>query len=126
MTRLNLDPVRVVNVRTLPGGQVEALLDVSGRDYQRLLVEPLGMHYSIAGADPEEGAKARDLLYEVLQGVCNDVAHEEDTYPAIVPDRPDAVMVGLVEHCFDAQGWSWHEPGTCEQHGERCCKWVAR
>jgi hypothetical protein len=44
---LNLDEIIVVNVRLLSEGKVEALLRVSKRDYDRLLGDHSGMHYSI-------------------------------------------------------------------------------
>lgn len=52
INRLNLDAATVINVRPLPSGQVEVLIDVSRRDYERLLMDPEGMRYSIPGAGP--------------------------------------------------------------------------
>ena len=60
---LNIDPVTVVNVRTLPDGKVEALLDVSERDYQRLFDDHDAMSYSLP-ANPQ--ASVREQFYEAL------------------------------------------------------------
>lgn len=47
-TPLNLDPIKVVSTRLLASGGVEALLEVSARDYERLLAPGSGAkHYSI-------------------------------------------------------------------------------
>lgn len=64
--RLNLDPVLVVNLRPVANGQVEALLHLSKRDYERLSLDHSGMHYSIA-ASPRQHHDGPKVPHSVEQ-----------------------------------------------------------
>ena len=55
--RLNLDPIEVVNLRPLANQEIEVLLHVSQRDYNRL-IRDRGARYSIPGtAQHHDGPK---------------------------------------------------------------------
>jgi hypothetical protein len=65
MTPLNLDDIMVINLRPLPSGNVEALLRVSKRDYDRLLADHSGMHYSIPAN--MTGRVSKESLFDAVR-----------------------------------------------------------
>lgn len=103
---LNIDLAVVVNVRPLPGGQVEVLLEVSGEDYQRLLDEPQSMTYYL----PEHPqASVREQFYVALDQAterrpsAHYLAKEDGTLRTLVNPHPDGVREH-VQQWFNREG----------------------
>jgi len=100
---LNNDHATVVNVRPLPSGQVEVLLEVSGEDYQRLLDQPQSMTYYLP-ANPR--ASVREQFYAALDQVTEQQpsahyrANEDGTIKTLVEPYPH--LDGVREH---VQNW---------------------
>lgn len=68
MTRLNRDPLRVLSTRVLPGGEVEALMQVSRRDYEDLLapgVRDANTRYSMS-CQADTPPTVREQFYALL------------------------------------------------------------
>lgn len=94
MTKLNQDPLRVLSTRLLPGGEVEALMQVSRRDYERLLapgVRDLRTHYALA-SDQEHTPSVREQFYALLDQAT--AATGEDLTP--VQEREAHLVSGVL------------------------------